>query len=175
MRGEIVAVVGIVALLLGTGVGYLYASSSQANATHLSSFGVSGESCNRMGSLLCGEELSFLVTNTTRFANMLNGSDFVFLKGQSSMQTSGYGASTTASFLLYYDRLGPLPPHSGCLNQTTIIAGQVFVTIPLVNGFFPVSNMSIIFYPTTCSALPSWKKGCPTIPPRLMVQIWQTP
>ena len=101
MRGEVVAVVWIVAILMGTGVGYLYGASSQANATHLSSFGVSGESCNRMGSLLCGEELSFLVTNTTRFANIVNGSGFVFLKGQSSMQTSGYGASKTTSFLLY--------------------------------------------------------------------------
>ena len=153
MRAEVVAVVVIAAILIGAG-GYLLGADNQANTSHLTSFGVSGESCSRMGSLLCGEELSFLATNTTRFANMVNGSGFVFLKGQSTMQTSGYGASTTSLFLLYYNKLCPLTPHSGCFNQTDI-AGQIFVTIPLVNGFFPVSNMSIAFYPTTCTAPPA--------------------
>ena len=155
MRGAVIAVV-VVAILTGAGAGYLFGANNQADTSHLTSFGVSGESCSRMGSLLCGEELSFLVTNTTRFASIVNGSSFVFLKGQSTMQTGGYGASTTSLFLLYYNRLGPLPPHSGCLNQTDI-AGQIFVTIPLVNGFLPVSNMSITFYPTTCTAPPAQK------------------
>ncbi len=156
MRRVLVAAVAVAALLVGAGAGYFFGVSSQTNTARLTSFGVSYESCNRMGRLLCAEELSFLVTNTTQFANavkLVNGSGFVFQEHAATMETSGYGASFQTSFFLDYYILGEVPPDSSCSPQAGI-ASETSVTIPLVNGFFPVSNMSITSRPPACSAPP---------------------
>jgi len=145
----VAAVLLVVALLVGAGIGYLFGANSQTNSTRLTSFGISGESCSRMGTELCGEELSFFVTNTTRFAKVVNGSDFLFLKGESGIS---YNVSETYKhyyFDLNYETFGTTPPNSGCPQIG--IASEIYVVIPEVDGFYPVSNMTISSQPPACS------------------------
>jgi hypothetical protein len=147
MNRTIAVVLLVVALLVGAGVGYLFGANSQQPATsRITSFGVSGQACERMGPLLCGEELSFLVTNTTQFAKAVNGSGFIFEKNVSG----GIGTGSNVTVTLVYYIPGTSPPDSSCVGFKSV----VYVNIPLVDGFLPVSGMSISSGTPACSALP---------------------
>jgi len=151
MRRASLAGLLVVAILAGAGIGYFIGVSSQrAVATPSVLIDVSEQACNSEGLVICGQQLSDLVNGTTLFLKAENGSSFVFQRSASGEGTAILANGTRNTFGLFYDLFGTSPPESGCSG----IASVIQVTIPLINGYYAVSQMTITRQPPLCSSPP---------------------
>ncbi|HEV2137851.1 MAG TPA: hypothetical protein VGR53_03350 [Nitrososphaerales archaeon] len=152
MKGAALAGLMTAALLVGVGIGY-FASvySRQADTTPSVLIGVSKQACDSEGLVICGQQLSDLVNNTASFVMAENGSNFTFQKSASGEYSGFNGNETQAGFVLYYYLSGQSPPGSGC----TGVARVIQVSIPLINGYYAVSQMTTSRQPPVCTAPPT--------------------
>ena len=152
MRGAAVAGLLIVGIVAAGGIGYFAGvNSQQATTTPSVLLGVSEQACNGEGLVICGQQLSDLVNGTTLFVRTENGSNFVFQINESSEGTAVLANGTKHTFGLIYDLFRTSPTGLGCSG----IASVIQVTVPLINGYYAVSQMTITRQPPVCLSPPA--------------------
>jgi hypothetical protein len=104
-----------------------------------------GVSCASLPSTLCFEELSNITITAPKFVEAEGGLYYVFYANETSVgSTSGPGFNHTAVGLMYWAYGNQTVTVCGGAGTSRNILGELTVTIPLKDGLWIISNMTII-------------------------------
>jgi hypothetical protein len=106
---------------------------------------ITGASCGNLTSALCLQEMSNIVAQTPQFVTAENGLHYALDKNSSGIgSTSGPGFNKTALGLVYWAYGNQTVTVCGGAGSSPNVLGELTVIVPLIDGLYVTSNMTII-------------------------------